>query len=219
MGEVELRNLKSKYGMTERCPERVSHVTMPGTRAQILLAKQTQAGAAWPTASCPRGTWSTTRQDQQGKGNGKMNARVPRPNQRAQRRFNVRAWHPEVQAGQWAVGQNSGKVESRKPAPRPPGKQGSADQKSHKVGTKHRKLVRAMGQVCRGRHKTDPGSGLSMVCPPPCSKQPSWEGQMMAGRQLSITRTRVGPEAVSDCSTNLESLPGWVKNGRIHGRV
>lgn len=69
MGEVEVRNLKSKYGMTERCPEGVSHVTMPGTRAaQILLAKRTQVGAARPTASCPPGDMKHHTTGQTGKG-------------------------------------------------------------------------------------------------------------------------------------------------------
>ena len=43
----------------------------------------------------------------------------------------------------WAVslGRYLGRVMSRKPAPRSPGEQEGADQKSLKIGTKYRKLV------------------------------------------------------------------------------
>ena len=63
----------------------------------------------------------------------------------------------------WAVslGRHMGRIVSRKPAPRSPGEQQGADQKSLKIGTKHRKLVAQTVKSslqCR-RHGFDPWVG------------------------------------------------------------
>ena len=45
--------------------------------------------------------------------------------------------------------------------------------------------------------------GPTMAYPLPCSKQPSWREQAMAGRQEFFTTARTGPEVVSVCSKSL----------------
>ena len=50
-----------------------------------------------------------------------------------------------------------------------------------------------------------------MVCPPPCSKRLSWDGQTIPGRQMSLPRARAGPKAVSDCRDTLKRLHRWRK--------
>lgn len=82
------------------------HRALPGMRAQLFFNQTGLSGYSQANDLTATRNRKSHRTEQTGK---KDNGHIPRPNQR---RFQVRAWQPKAQVGQWVVDLNLGKKAS-----------------------------------------------------------------------------------------------------------